>query len=116
MSFSENNQLSINYSDKMMTLTNNFLNLSENYTNYENLNTNPLFLSYFLNSYFNTSPENIIESSLDKVSINLPNNNEYLSHATLTLKDNTPYSLSYYDKNNTEKINIIYSKFIFESL
>ena len=52
---------------------------------------------------------------LEKVSIKLPNNNAYLSHATLLLKDNLPYSLTYFDKNNQEKINILYNKFIFES-
>jgi len=106
---------SISYSEKMITLSNDFLKLSENYTNYENLNTNPLFLSYFLNSYFNSSAENILESNLEKVSINLPNNNSYLSYATLTLQDKIPYSLTYYDKNNNEKMNIIYNKFSFES-
>ena len=78
LQFSDNN-LSLSYSEKMLTLANNFLNLSESYENYENLNTNPLFLSYFLNSYFNSSSENILESNLQKVSINLPNNNSYLS-------------------------------------
>jgi len=107
--------LSLSYSEKMLTIANNFLNLSTNYENYENLNTNPLFLSYFLNSYFNSSSENILESNLQKVSINLPNNNSYLSHATLTLQDNTPYSLTYYDKNNKPKLNILYNKFSFES-
>lgn len=106
---------SVSYSEKMLTLSNNFLNLSESYKNYENLNTNPLFLSYFLNSYFNSSSENILESNLENVSINLPNNNSLLSHATLTLKDNLPYSLTYFDKNNNEKLNIIYNKFSFES-
>ncbi len=107
--------LSLSYSEKMLTLANNFLNLSTGYENYENLNTNPLFLSYFLNSYFNSSSENILESNLQKVSINLPNNNSYLSHATLELQNNIPYSLTYYDKNNKPKINIIYNKFSFES-
>ena len=101
--------LSLSYSEKMLTLANNFLNLSTSYENYENLNTNPLFLSYFLNSYFNSSSENILESNLQKVSINLPNNNSYLSHATLELRNNIPYSLTYYDKNNKPKINIIYN-------
>lgn len=107
--------LSLSYSEKMITLTNNFLNLSTSYENYENLNTNPLFLSYFLNSYFNSSSENILESNLQKVSINLPNNNSYLSYATLELQNNVPYSLTYYDKNNNAKVNIIYNEFSFES-
>ena len=115
INFLDDNKLSIDYSDKMLKLTNNFLNLSEEIPNYDNINTNPLFLSYFLNSYFNASAENIIESNLEKVSIKLPNNNAYLSHATLLLKDNLPYSLTYFDKNNQEKINILYNKFIFES-
>jgi len=109
------NNLSLTYSEKMLTLANNFLNLSESYENYENLNTNPLFLSYFLNSYFNSSTENILESNLEKVSINLPTNNPYLSYATLTLQDNTPRTLTYYDKNNNPKVNIIYNEFSFES-
>lgn len=114
LEFSDSN-LSLSYSEKMLTLSNKFLNLSESYEKYENLNTNPLFLSYFLNSYFNSSSENILESNLEKVSINLPNNNSYLSYATLTLQDKIPYSLTYYDKNNNPKVNIIYDRFIFES-
>jgi len=114
LQFSDSN-LSLSYSEKMLTLANNFLNLSTTYENYENLNANPLFLSYFLNSYFNSSSENILESNLQKVSINLPNNSSYLDYATLELKDNIPYSLTYYDKNNNPKVNIIYNKFIFES-
>jgi hypothetical protein len=102
-------------SEKMLTLVNDFLNLSTSYENYENLNTNPLFLSYFLNSYFNSVSENILECNSEKVSINLPSNNSYLSHATLTLNNNTPYSLTYYDKNNKPKLSIIYNKFSFES-
>ena len=82
---------------------------------YENLNTNPLFLSYFLNSYFNSASENILECNLDKVSINLPSNNPYLSYATLTLTNNIPHSLTYYDENNKPKLSIIYNKFSFES-
>lgn len=110
-----NDHNSISYSDKMLTLSNNFLNLSTTYTEYENSNTNPLFLSYFLNSYFNSSTENIIESNFETISIKLPNNNSYLSKATLILENKLPYSLTYYDKNNNTKINIIYTKFIFES-
>ena len=109
------NDLSLSYSEKMLTLANDFLNLSTNYENYENLNTNPLFLSYFLNSYFNSSTENILESNLQKVSINLPQNSSYITYATLELQNNLPYSLTYYDKNNKPKINIIYNEFSFES-
>lgn len=115
LDFATPTPLYVSYSDKMLTLSNNFLNLSESYNEYENLNSNPLFLSYFLNSYFNSPPENILENNLDKVSIILPNNNSYLAQATLTLHDNLPYSLTYYDKNDNEKLNIIYNKFSFES-
>ena len=115
LNFTDNQNLSISYTDKMLTLANDFLNLSTSYDNYENLNTNPLFLSYFLNSYFNSSSENILESNLNKVSINLPNNNSYLSYATLELQNNIPYSLIYYGKNNKPKLSIIYNKFSFES-
>lgn len=114
LQFSDNG-LSLSFSEKMLTLANNFLNLSTNYENYENLNTNPLFLSYFLNSYFNSSTENVLESNLQKVSINLPNNSSYITYATLELQNNLPYSLTYYDKNNKPKINIIYNEFSFES-
>ena len=112
LKFSDNG-LSFSYSEKMLTLANNFLNLSTNYENYENINTNPLFLSYFLNSYFNSSSKNIIESNLQKVSINLPNNSSYITHATLELQNNLPYSLTYYDKNNKPKLNILYNEFSF---
>jgi hypothetical protein len=109
------NGFSLSYSEKMLTFTNEFLHLSNSYENYENLNTNPLFLSYFLNSYFNSPPENIIESNIERVSITLPNNNAYLSYATLELQNNLPYTLTYYDKNNAAKINIIYNEFSFGS-
>ena len=115
LNFSDNQILSISYTDKMLTLSNSFLNLSKSYDEYENLNTNPLFLSYFLNSYFNSASENILECNLDKVSINLPSNNPYLSYATLTLTNNIPHSLTYYDENNKPKLSIIYNKFSFES-
>lgn len=115
INFLDNTNFSISYSNKMLTICNNFLNLTENKNNYENINTNPLFLSYFLNSYFNSKPENIITSNFDEISIILPNNNSYLESASLKLKDNIPSSLVYYDKNKNPKINIIYTKFIFES-
>ena len=115
LNFSDNQSLSISYTDKILTLSNNFLNLSESYDEYENLNTNPLFLSYFLNSYFNSTSENILECNLDRVSINLPSNDSHLSHATLILTNNIPYSLTYYNKNNKPKLSIIYNKFSFES-
>jgi outer membrane lipoprotein-sorting protein len=115
LNFSDNQNLSISYSNKMLTLCNSFLNLSESYNEYENLNTNPLFLSYFLNSYFNSNSKNILECNFEKVSINLPYNNSYLFTATLILNNNIPYSLTYYDKNNKPKLSIIYNKFSFES-
>lgn len=115
INFQDSNNLSIDYSDKMLVISNTFFNSSESYPNYENINTNPLFLSYFLNSYFNSPQQNIISCDSNSVSIILPKNNAFLNKATLNVNNNIPYSLTYYDENNEPKINIIYNKFNFGS-
>ena len=52
----------------------------------------------------NTTEEN-------KISLILPENNSYLYSATLYFENNLPASLTYFDKNGTAKVNIIYNEF-----
>ena len=78
---------------------------------YIELNKNPLFLSYFINTYFNLEDSNNIKLTDDSIEIILPNNNVYLYSAKLQFKNNEPYSLTYFDKNGNMKVNIIYNEF-----
>jgi len=116
MKFDDNDKTIISYNTGTLSISSNKLNIFKNIQNYENINQNPLFLAYFLNTYFNTTPENILVSTLDEVSIILPTNNPYLHKATLKLENDTPTSITYFDKNGTPKVNIIYNKFNSESL
>ena len=76
-----------------------------------------LFLGQF-NSLIKTNfPFSLSVSQLfvaveeNKVSIILPQNNDYLYSATLYFENNLPASLTYFDKNGTPKVNIIYNEF-----
>lgn len=114
--FDDNDNTIISYNNDSLSISSTKLNILKNITNYENINQNPLFLSYFLNTYFNVSPENILTSTLDEVSILLPSNNPYLYKATLKLENRTPISITYFDMNGIPKVNIIYNEFISESI
>ena len=105
----------INYSNNKLSIFNNLLKIQKEFDEYKNINQNPLFLSYYLNTYFNSPSENILKLDNSEVTIALPSNNPFLYTATLKLENNIPSSITYFDKNGTEKINIIYSKFDFES-
>lgn len=119
--YSSNGQYSMDFLDKegfSIEYENSELKISTNnpknqllLTNYEELNKNPLFLSYFINTYFNSEDSNNIKETNDSIEIILPNNNQYLYSAKLLFKNNIPYSLTYFDKNGNEKVNIIYSEF-----
>ena len=116
MEFNDSDNTVISYNSGSLSIGSTKLNILKNIQNYENINQNPLFLSYFLNTYFNTTPENILTSTLDEVSILLPSNNPYLYKATLKLENGTPLSITYFDTNGTPKVNIIYNEFKSESI
>jgi len=111
MEFLDNDNLKINYENSNLNITSNLANTSINLSNYKELNKNPLFLSYFINTYFNTEIKNNIKIFDDSIHLILPTNNQYLYSAELLFKDNVPYSLSYFDENGNVKVNIIYNEF-----
>ncbi|MBQ7667981.1 MAG: hypothetical protein IJS47_01475 [Clostridia bacterium] len=104
----------ISYINNILTIHNGKTGDKKEISDYQNINKNPLFLSYFLNTYFNNRSDVSKDSS--EVTIVLPDNNSYLYKATLKTNNNVPYSLTYFDKNDTPLVNIIYNKFDFESL
>ena len=116
MEFNDSDNTILSYNTGTLSISSNRLNIFKTIQNYQNINQNPLFLSYFLNVYFNTSAENILTSTIDEVSIILPTNNAYLHKATLKLENNIPTSITYFDENETPKVNIIYNEFKSESL
>ena len=81
--------------------------------NYAEVNQNPLFLSYFINTYFNS--EEIVNTKIKENSIHiiLPNYNNSPHSAKLIFENNKPYTLTYFDENGNAKVNIIYSEFTF---
>lgn len=110
MEFLDPDQLKIQYSDNTLHLSSNLS--STQYTqSYQELNQNPLFLSYFLNHYFNTEDSSILSKTPTSVTLKMPQYNDYLYQATLTIENNLPKTLTYCDKNGTPKVNIIYSEF-----
>ena len=111
MEFLDDENLKIVYENSTLNIASGSLNDSIEIINYEEINKNPLFLSYFINTYFNAEEKENIKTSTDSIAINLPNNNEYLYSANLTFKNNKPYSLTYFDKNGNIKVNIIYNEF-----
>jgi len=116
MEFNDPDKTTISYNTGSLSIGSTKLNILKNIQNYQNINQNPLFLSYFLNTYFNTSQENILTSTINEVSVILPTNNPYLYTATLKLENEVPSSITYFDKNGTPKVNIIYNEFKSESL
>jgi len=116
MEFNDIDKTLLSYNNNTLYISSNKLNILKSIENYPNINQNPLFLSYFLNTYFNLPPENISSKSLSEVSIILPQNNALLYKATLILENNIPNSLTYFDKNEIPKVNIIYNEFKSESL
>ena len=113
MEFLDNENLKIHYKDSKLNITSKLTEKSLELFAYEEINKNPLFLSYFINTYFNSEESSNMKASNDSIEIILPNNNEYLHSAKLTFNNNQPYSLSYLDLNGNEKVNIIYSEFNF---
>lgn len=113
MEFLDNENLKINYENSILNITSKLFNNELKLENYTELNQNPLFLSYFINTYFNTEETGNIQITQNSIHIMLPNYNNELYSAELTFNNNLPYTLTYFDKNGNEKVNIIYSEFTF---
>jgi len=114
MEFLDTDQLKVRFSNNQLQLSSALF--PNEYTQpYEEVNQNPLFLSYFLNRYFNSEDSSILSRTENSVTLKLPEYNNYIHHATLTIENNLPKTLTYLDKNGTPKVNIIYSEFISNS-
>ena len=110
MEFLDPDQLKIQYNNNTLQLSSN-LSTTQYTQPYQERNQNPLFLSYFLNHYFNTEDSSILSKTSTSVTLKMPQHNDYLYQATLTIEDNLPKTLIYTDKNGTPRVNIIYSEF-----
>ena len=113
MEFLDDKNLKISYKNSTLNISSNDPILEITNTNYAELNENPLFLTYFISTYFNIEESKNIKTDENSVYLELPNHNEYLFSAKLVFKNNLPYSLTYFDKNGNAKVNIIYNKFTF---
>ena len=111
MEFLDDDNFKVNFDKNILNITSEPLGISSTSLNYPELNTNPLFLSYFINTYFNLESSKDILTEENKISLVLPENNSYLYSATLYFENNLPASLTYFDKNGTAKVNIIYNEF-----
>ena len=111
MEFLDEENFKIVYDKNLLSLSSDALDIYSNISNYPEINSNPLFLSYFINTYFNLENHNTVTIDENKISMILPENNSYLYSATLTFQNNLPASLTYFDKNGCKKINIIYNEF-----
>lgn len=112
MEFQDSEKLKISYENSILNISSALFKNNIEFTEYENSNKNPLFLSYFINTYFNSENPDSIKQNNDSIELTLPNYNEYLYSAKLTFKNNLPYNLTYFDKNGNIKVNIIYNEFI----
>ena len=111
MEFLDNENLKIDYKDSNLNIGSKIVNLPIELKEYLEINKNPLFLSYFINTYFNLENSDNVKSTEDSIELILPNNNVYLYSAKLQFENNRPYSLTYFDKNGNIKVNIIYNEF-----
>ena len=111
MEFLDDENLKITYDNNLLNISSLPLNISSATDNYTEINANPLFLSYFINTYFNSENHESITVEEDKISVILPENNNYLYSSTLYFENNKPTSLTYFDKNGTTKVHIIYNEF-----
>lgn len=111
MEFKDTENLKISYENSILNISSALFNTPIEISEYENSNKNPLFLSYFINTYFNSEDANNIKQEKNSIELILPNYNEYLYSAKLTFKNNQPHTLTYFDKNGKEKVNIIYNEF-----
>ena len=113
MEFIDKENLKITYDNSTLNISSSPLSSSIGINNFKELNQNPLFLSYFINTYFNLENQNNVKISENSISITMPNYNQYIHSAKLTFKNNLPHTLSYFDVNGNEKVNIIYNEFTF---
>lgn len=111
MEFLDDEGLKIDYQNSNLNIISNVSNIPIELKEYIEINKNPLFLSYFINTYFNLENSNNIKSTNDSIELILANNNAYLYSAKLQFKNNRPHSLTYFDKNGNVKVNIIYNEF-----
>lgn len=109
--FLDTENLKILYDKDVLNISSFPMNISSITEPYPEINENPLFLSYFINTYFNSENHKNITVEENKISIVLPQNNNYLHSATLYFENNQPSSLTYFDKNGITKVNIIYNEF-----
>ena len=111
MEFLDDDNFKVSFDKNILNISSEPLGISSTSLNYPEINTNPLFLSYFINTYFNSESSKDITTEENKISLILPENNSYLYSATLYFENNLPASLTYFDKNGTTKVNIIYNEF-----
>ena len=111
MEFLDDDNFKVSFDKNILNISSEPLGISSTSLNYPEINTNPLFLSYFINTYFNSELSKDITTEENKISLILPENNSYLYSATLYFENNLPASLTYFDKNGTAKVNIIYNEF-----
>lgn len=111
MEFLSGENLKIDYKNSILNISSELAKTPLTFTEYEELNKNPLFLSYFINTYFNSESTDDIKISNDCVELVLPKNSQYLHSAKLYFKNNIPYELSYFDEHGNIKVNIIYNEF-----
>ena len=111
MEFLDNENLKINYKDSNLNIDSKVVNIPLELKEYLEINKNPLFLSYFINTYFNLENSDNVKSTEDSIELILPYSNAYLYSAKLQFENNKPYSLTYFDKNGNMKVNIIYNEF-----
>lgn len=113
MEFLDKNGLKLNFENSNLNISTNIKDSNLTYDNYNELNQNPLFLSYFINTYFNMEDSNNIKTENNTISLTLPSYSDYFHSAKLEIKNNLPYALTYFDKNGKTIVNIIYSEFTF---
>ena len=111
MEFLDKENLKIDYENSILRITSSLFENNFEIQNYKELNQNPLFLSYFIHTYFNLEESSLIEKNDNSIHITLPNYNNYMHSAKLTFNNNLPYTLTYFDENGNERVNIIYNEF-----
>jgi len=111
--FLDSENLKINFENSSLNIMSNLFKTPIKSENYLELNQNPLFLSYFINSYFNSEEPSKIKISENTIRLILPSYNNYLYSAELKFNNNLPHSLTYFDANGSAKVNIIYNEFTY---
>lgn len=113
MEFLDNENLKISYENSVLNITSNLFDKTLEEKDYPELNKNPLFLSYFINTYFNLENSNNVKTTANSIYMTLPDSNDIIYSAELTFNNDLPHTLTYFDKNGNIKVNIIYNEFTF---